>query len=453
MNRAITEDKRFYKSLLAIGLPIAIQNLISSSLNMVDNVMIASLGESNIAAVGFANQFFFIFALLSFGINSGSAIFISQFWGKKDVINIRRIMGVALVLGGSLSLLFTALALLIPEQILGIFTNDTEVISLGMEYLTIVCFSYFINGISFSFGFASRSIGQAKIPMFVSAIALGCNTLLNYTLILGNFGFPALGIKGAAIATLISRAIEVLLLITIIYGKKGVLAGKISEMMSFNTNLFSRFIERAGPVIANEAFWVAGMSAYLAAYGRISTTAVAAVQVSNTINNLFMVVSMGLGNASAVMIGNALGANKRDRAIRYARKFSIIGPIIGIVTGGLLILLSPYILVLFEKTPEVYILAKKILIVMALAMSIRVFNTILVVGILRGGGDTFFGFLLETGSVWLIGVPLAFLGSLVFKLPIYWVIGLVYLEEVVKAIVGIPRLISKRWANNVVDHI
>lgn len=453
MNLRSFGDKNFLKAMAAIALPIALQNLITSSLNMVDTVMIGGLGSTQIAAVGLANQYFFIFAVIMFGINSGAAIFVAQFWGKEDVANIRRILGIALLSGAVLSTLFTLGAILAPGAVLRIFTEDPKVIEIGVQYIRIVALSYFITGISLSYSFACRSVGHAKLPMMISAVSLGSNTILNYLLIFGKFGFPRLEVRGAAIATVIARIIELALLIYVIYKNEYPLAGKLHELFDLKLDFLKRFFKTATPVILNEGFWSVGISMYSAAYARIGTEAIASVQISNTIQNIFMVVAMGLGNACAVMIGNRIGSGDEDTAIDYAKRFSIIGPAIGIVLGTALVIFAPFILKLFNADPVVYEASRRIIIVMAIFMAIKIFNVILIVGIFRSGGDTKFSMFLEMGSVWLVGVPLAFFGAGVLKIPVYYVVALVSVEEVVKALIGIPRFVSKRWVKNVIEHM
>jgi len=447
------KDKIFYKTLISIALPITIQNLISTSLNMVDTVMIGRLGEKQIAAVGLANQIFFLFILIAFGINSGASIFIAQFWGKKDILNIRKVLGLTILSGGIVSLIFTLGAFFIPEFLLSIFSKDQRVILLGSQYLRIVCFSYLMTSVSFAYGFASRSVGQAKLPMYVSAISLLCNTIMNYLLIFGHFGFPVMGVRGAALATLISRLLEMVLMLGIIYRKGDTLAGKIHEMLGFSRRFVTKFFDTALPVIINESFWSLGMVMYSVAYARIGTGAIAAVQISNTVQNVFMVINMGLANASAVMLGNQLGANRIEKAVSYAYIFSILGPTVGMILGVMLYLTSPLVLSVFNVSNSVFLDSSRIMMVMAVVMFAKMFNAILIVGILRSGGDTKFALVLELGSVWIIGVPLAFLGAFLWKLPVYWVVALVSLEEVVKALMGIPRVLSKKWAKNVVDYL
>lgn len=450
MKQIGVKDREFYKKLFLIALPIALQNLISSSLNMVDTVMIGQLGETNIAAVGLANQVFFLMTLLLFGTNSGSGIFIAQFWGKRDVKNIRRVLGIAIAFGGIISLVFTIGAIAFPAQILRLYSKDASVVLLGSKYLRIVGLSYILTAVSFAFGFASRSVGHAALPMVISAVSLGCNTLLNWILIFGHFGFKPMGVEGAAIATVIARVVELILMITIVYKCKYPLAGTISEMTDVSKEFIKKFFKTTTPVILNEGLWALGTTMYSAAYARINTQAVASVQIANTIQSIFMVICFGIGNACAVMLGNKIGEGKKEDAFHYVKKFSIIGPVIGIIIGAVLIICAHGVLESFKVSPRVYKDAYRILIAMGAVMGIKVFNLVLIVGILRSGGDTKYALCLEASGVWLVGVPLAFLGALVLKLPVYWVYVLVCFEEVVKVIFGIPRVISKKWLKEVV---
>jgi putative MATE family efflux protein len=453
MNILDFKDKYFYKTMLSLAIPIATQNLISSSLNMVDTVMIGGLGEQNIAAVGLANQIFFLLALVLFGISSGSAIFTSQFWGKKDILNIRKVLGISLLSSVIASSVFSAGAFFIPEFLLNIFTEDKIVIDLAVKYLKIISFSYAITAVSYCYAFSSRSISNAKMPMLVSAFSLVVNTILNYLLIYGKFGFPNMGIEGAAIATLIARLIELLMMLYFIYTRKNILASKLRELLSFDTGFAKRIFKTSIPVILNESIWSLGIVMYSIAYARIGTEAITSIQISNTIQNIFMVASMGLGNACAIMIGNKIGANENDKAIKYANMFSILGVVIGIFLGIALLISSPFILTFFKISSQVYDTTIKVILVLSIFFGIKMYNAILIVGILRSGGDTKFSLFLELASIWLVGVPLAFIGAFVWKLPVYWVVVLVSLEEIIKASIGIPRVISKKWVRNVIENM
>lgn len=441
-------DRHFFSQMYRIALPITLQNLVLASLNMVDTIMIGGLGETAIAGVGLANQYFFLLNLMLFGIVSGSSIFTAQFWGNRDVRNIRKVLGISIISGGAAAFLFTLGGLLFPREILGIFSKDAAVIELGAEYLGIVLFSYIITAVTFSYSFSLRSIGDVKTPLLVSVAALGSNTLLNYLLINGHLGLPRMGAAGAALATVIARVVELILLIVFIYPKGTVLAASIREMTDLSAGFVRKFFKVTVPVILNESVWALGMTMYSIVYARMGTEVIAATNIAGTIDRIMWVVFMGLGNACGVMLGNKMGSGEEKQVFLYAKRFAILNPIIAVIIGILVMLISPWVFAPYRVSPVVLDYSRKILIVLCLFLWVKVFNYTNVVGILRSGGDTTFCLMLDTGGVWLVGVPLVFLGGLVWRLPIYYVYLLLHVEEIVKLIVGIPRLISKKWINN-----
>lgn len=450
--RTSFKNKDFFRVMISIALPITLQNLIASSVNMLDTLMITSLGNESLAAVGLANQVFFFYAVTIFGVATGSSIFIAQFWGKKDTENIGRIMGISLAIVTVLGILFTLAALIVPEYIMKIFSSDAEVIRLGVDYLRIVSLSYVITGISFSYAVASRSIGQAKMPMVASMVSFVTNAVFNYLLIFGKLGLPVLGVKGAAYATVLARILEIIIILYSIYSNKNnPLAQNFKSMTNWSKDFIKKYFKTAYPVILNEAFWSLGTVLYSLAYAKIGTEAAAAVQILSTVQNIFMVMTRGLANACTVMVGNKIGAEEENEAVEYANSFMILSVALGMILGILLFISTDTILLFFRNiTPGLHDASKKLLVVAAFFFFVKSFNGTLIVGVLRGGGDTKFSMLLEMGSVWLVGVPLAFLGALVFKLPVYYVSILVNMEEVVKAAIGIPRIISKKWVTNVI---
>ena len=441
----------FYKLLITISIPIVIQNLISSSLNLVDNVMIGQLGETYIAATGLANQIYFIMTLILFGGNSGISIYIAQYWGKKESDKIKSVLSIGILFALFVSTIFFIIGFVFPTQTLALMSKDTAVVSLGASYMRIVSLSYIITAISFAFGFSSRSVGHPKLPMTAAVVSLMINTVLNYVLIFGKFGFPELGIEGAAIATLIARVVEFFIIIGGIYKTIPVLAVSFKNFFTISSDLVKKVGKTAFPVILNEGFWSLGMTAYALVYARIGTEAVAAVMITNTVNNLFMVVGFGLGNASSVMLGNTLGAGEIEKAIDYNKKFLALSIIGGVIVGALIMAIGPFLVRnLYQLTPESYDITLKTLFILALFMSFKFYNTIIVIGTLRSGGDTVYSMAMEITSVWLIGVPLAAIGGFVFKLPVYWVVAMVNIEEVFKVLIGLPRLLSNKWAKRLV---
>lgn len=444
---------KFYRQMLAIALPVMIQNFISSFLNMIDTVMVGRLGEIEIAAVGIANQYYFIFNMFLIGLSAGCSIFISQFWGKKDIINIKRILGVGLVSVTIVSFVYMVIGFFYPHKVMALFSHDPQVLELGSGYLKISLFSYLFAGITFVYSFSLRSIGNAVQPMLISLLALVVNAFLNYIFIFGNFGAPALGVEGAAVATLMARVMETVILVSSVYIGKGVLAASVRELLDFSFGFIQKSYRIIFPVILNDICWGLASIVYVAVYGRMGTQEVAAIQICNTINNLFLVVIIGLSGAAAVMIGNSIGAEKEWLTRMYSRKFSILSVVVGVVLGAFIAVTSPSILNLFNVSGIVRGSSQIILLIISVIFFIRVLGIMLIVGILRGGGDATWAFIIEGITMWFIGVPLTIAGAFVLQFPVYLVYGLAAIEEIAKCILGLWRLRSGRWIKNVTHNM
>ena len=445
-------DKKFIKTLMLLAIPIILQSLVTASLNLLDNLMIGSLGENEIAAVGISNQFYMLYYYTIMGITLGAGIFMSQFWGKKDVTSIHKFLGISLVVGMISTIFFAILAFFFPEMIMKIFIDENIVIEQGVAYLKMVALSYIFTTISLSYAAALRSIGQTKIPMYGSLVGLVFNGILNYIFIFGKFGAPVMGVAGAALGTTVSRFMELAFILFIIYKNKNVVAGKISQLLDFNFDLVKRYFITATPVVFNDVMWIAGITAYFIAYSKLGINATATMQIANTINNVFNIFGIGIASASAILIGNKIGAGKEEDAKEDAIKISVFGVLIGIIIGIFFFFLSPFIAMLFKITPETYENLIFVLKVMAIILPLRFFGITQIIGVLRGGGDVMYAIITELVAVWLIGVPLSFIGAVYFNLPITIVYILVCLEEPFKAIATYPRLRSGKWIKNLVKN-
>lgn len=445
-------DKKFIKTLMLLAIPIILQSLVTASLNLLDNLMIGSLGENEIAAVGISNQFYMLYYYTIMGITLGAGIFMSQFWGKKDVTSIHKFLGISLVVGMISTIFFAILAFFFPEMIMKIFIDENIVIEQGVAYLKMVALSYIFTTISLAYAAALRSIGQTKIPMYGSLVGLVFNGILNYIFIFGKFGAPVMGVAGAALGTTVSRFMELAFILFIIYKNKNVVAGKISQLLDFNFNLVKRYFITATPVVFNDVMWIAGITAYFIAYSKLGINATATMQIANTINNVFNIFGIGIASASAILIGNKIGAGKEEDAKEDAIKISVFGVLIGIIIGIFFFFLSPFIAMLFKITPETYENLIFVLKVMAIILPLRFFGITQIIGVLRGGGDVMYAIITELVAVWLIGVPLSFIGAVYFNLPITIVYILVCLEEPFKAIATYPRLRSGKWIKNLVKN-
>ena len=443
-------DRVFIKTLMVLAIPIILQSLVTASLNLLDNLMIGSLGENEIAAVGISNQFYMLYYYTVMGITLGAGIFMSQFWGKKDTSSIHKFLGISLVVGMISTIFFAVVAFFFPENIMKIFTDDNIVIVEGVAYLKMVALSYIFTTISLAYAAALRSVGQTKIPMYGSLVGLIFNGILNYIFIFGKFGAPVMGVAGAALGTTISRFMELLFIIFIIYKNKNVVAGNISELLNFDLHLVKRYFITAIPVIFNDVMWIAGITAYFVAYSKLGTNATATMQIANTINNVFNIFGIGIASASAILIGNKIGAGKEEDAKEDATKISLFSTLLGVIIGVLFFLLAPFIAMLFKITPETYRNVILVLRVMAVVLPLRFFGITQIIGVLRGGGDVMYAIITELVAVWLIGVPLSFVGAIYFKSSITIVYILVCLEEVFKVVATYPRLRSGKWIKNLV---
>ena len=446
-----TNQLNFYNTLLKLAIPIIIQNLIASSINMIDTIMIGKIGETEIAAVGIANQYFFLFNLLVIGITSGAGVFISQYWGQKNEEYIQKTLGLSLIASIISSILFTIVALLVPKTIIKLFNKDPYVIDMGVQYLKIICTSYIFTAISFAYGVSSRCIEDTIPPMIVSAIALVTNATLNYVFIFGHLGFPAMGVRGAAIATLIARVVEAASMVLYIYAKKGVLAAKWRKMVDINKSFIQRAARTIIPVVTNDIFWALAMIIYAIAYGSLGTQAMAAIQITTTVQNVSMVFTFGLAHSAAVMIGHQVGAGNIEEGQVFSRRFLKLSVIIGILTGIILALSTPTILSFFNISEEVYISTLRILYIVSATIFMKFTTAVIIVGILRGGGDKGYALKIETLTMWGVGVPLVFLGSFILKLPVEAVVLMVTLEEVTKMTFSVKRLRSSNWIRQVVN--
>ena len=450
MKKFLSADKDFYYKLVTLAIPVIIQNLIASSLGVVDNVVVGALGNEPIAAVGVANQFGMIVFLLYAAIHSGAGIYVAQYWGKKDYGNIGKVVNIGVALAVGVTLLFSGAGMLFPAQIVRIFNTDPVVIKLGSDFLRIFSMSFVFASISFGISVALRSIGKSVMPMVVSGITLGINTLLNFLLVFGMLGFPVLGVRGSAIATLISRIIEMIIFLVVSWRSYYILRIRISVLRQVTSELFKKVVSTMVPVILNELCWGLGFAVYSVVYGRISTEAFDAVQITNVITNLFLVAGFGMASASAVMVGHVIGAGEEHKGREYAWRFVRLCFFGGIVIGVALYATAPLVASLFKVTPDVLKTAIVILALNAIIIPIRLINIVTIVGILRGGGDAGFAFITEGLTMWLIGVPMAVIGAFVLKFDVQWVVLMVMAEELIKMTCSLTRLKSGKWIKNVV---
>jgi putative MATE family efflux protein len=446
-------DPEYFSNVRKIALPIIAQQAMFSLLNMLGVIFVGQKGDASVAAVGLAGQIAFLLNLVHFGIVSGAAMFTAQFWGKQDIPNLRRVLGLCLILAVSASMIFFALAQLFPSQVLRIYSKDAEVIALGTNYIRTFSWTFIFFAITFSYAVVMRSTGNVIAPTMVGVGALFISTILSYALIFGKFGLPELGIQGAAVAAVIARFLECAALLIITYRTRSPVAASIRELIGFDRVFFGRVIKPMLPVILNELFWSLGITTYNIIYGRLGTQSYAAINIVSTIEQVLFVIFIGVSNATSVLVGNRIGAGKEDEAYVYAGRSLGIGIVGGLLLGLVVQLVKVPVLSLYKVSPEVIENAGHIINVVTFFLWIRVNNMTTVVGILRAGGDTRFSLFLDGIIIWIVGVPMAYLGAFVWHFPVYLVYLCAMSEEAAKWVLGIRRFLSRKWINNLTVHV
>lgn len=448
MTSLTLEAKNFYKKMLLIGIPVVFQNLISIGLNLIDSLMIGKLGEAEVAAVGAANQVYFVYVITLFGFYAGAAVFTSQYWGAKDIAGVRRMLGIDYLIGAGFSLLVCVIAYTFAPTLMGMFSDDAQVIVLGTEYMRVACFSYFFAGLSMVISYNSRAIQNLTLPTIVNATALLLNAVLNYLLIFGIGAFPELGVKGAAVATLIARIFEFVAMFSVIYmQKQHPFNTGMKALFDFDVKFFVKVCRTAVPVVFSEFSWAGCVALVFMAYGKIGTEALAVAQVANTISDMLQSFFFGVGNATMMILGENLGQGKTELAFANGKRSIKVTWILNIVMTVVMLGVSHPITTFFNFNETTLELMADTLIVMALLITPKMVAYIYVCGILRAGGDTVFCMNLELICNILVQVPMAFFAVMVLHTSLPVAMALVTLGDVVRIIASVPRYRSKKWIN------
>lgn len=441
--------KTFYKQVFMLVLPMAIQNLINVGVTAADVMMLGRVGEDVLSGSSLAGQIQFVMTLFLFGITSGATVMTAQYWGKRDTRSIEKIMGIGMLAAVSAGLIFTIASQLFPVQLLSIYTNDANVIAEGVKYLRVVSFSYVLMAMTQVYLYIMRSIERVVIATIVYSSSLVINIGLNAFLIFGLFGLPKLGIVGAAIATLASRIVEFLIVVVYATKKNKDVKFRIGDVVHIDKVLFRDFLTYAAPVIVNELLWGLGSSTNTAIIGHMGSAAVAANSVAQMARQLAMVVCFGVSNATAIYLGKTIGEKKFELAKLYGKKFLQISIIVGAAGGVMILLAAPVINNFMTLSTNAQGYVKFMFFVMSyftLCMSI---NTTLIVGVLRSGGDTKYGMLVDLGGMWGFSILLGAIAAFKFHASVELVYIILMSDEVVKIPMSVSRFKSNKWIKDI----
>ena len=451
----LRQDRGFYRSAIALMLPMILQNLVTNFMALADSFMVGVLGETELAAVTMANSVFYVLSLIIFGIQSGTGVLVAQYYGKGRLDAINRIMGMGYYVSLGLTALIALLAFFFPIQLMQLVTNNPDLWEPGAEYARIVGFSYVCMAFSGVYIAVQRSMENPGLGAILLTVSGALNILLNYMFIFGKWGAPAMGCAGAAVATLLSRVLEVLVVTGCFFRSKR-LPVKPGLMLRPGRIIAGDFIKYSLPVVLNEGMWSLAMSLFSIIMGHMpnSTPILAAYTIAGNIDRMAAVALFAAGNAAAVIIGRDIGCGDTKEIYGKGVALNFVCFVTGIISMGILLtiratLLDGFIFPLMDISAEAGELAKMMLTFIAVVMPLRSLNLCNIVGVFRGGGDVRYGLICDIGPLYCVCLPAAALCGLVFGLGITAVYVCICLDDFCKVFLCLPRLRSGKWINSV----
>jgi putative MATE family efflux protein len=444
-------DKSFYKTLFSVAVPIVLQQLITTSVQLVDNVMVGKLGEEAIGSVSAVNQLYFVVILITFGALGGAGIFTAQYYGSKDFDKLKQTFRFKLLTGLMLATLSFILFSLFQRPLVMLFSSNETTIKGAIDYLNIIKWSAFPWILSVAMSNTFREVGVTKPLLYISIVAIFTNAILNFILIFGYLGFPRLGVVGAAYATLIARFVEFFLTFFLVKSRGEVFNTKLFDLFKINKKLLVSIIIMALPLTLNEALWSSGQTVFVHAYARRGDSAFAATTITGTISQLVFVTFGGIATAVAVMVGNTLGKNDLEKAKDNAKKLIAFAVMFAVGTGFLLFILSFFIVDIYDVTEATKNIARFNIRVNALFIPVYSFN-VAIYFTLRSGGDTKSTFMMDAMYMWILPVPVALLLSYFTKLPVTLMYLFVQMLDIPKMMFGLSRYKKGRWVKNLALH-
>lgn len=450
-------DRNFYRTVFTIVVPVIIQNLITSFVSLLDNIMVGQIGTAQMSGVAIANQLIFIFNICIFGGISGASIYGAQFYGAKDYEGMRACMRVKMYISLGIFAIIGTAFMMFDEQLISLFLQSgdgADVISAtlkaGQEYLWIMLLGLLPFAVAQTYSGTMREAGETMLPMISGVIAVITNMVLNYVLIFGKFGAPALGIRGAAIATVISRYVELAIIVICAHVNSHRYFYMRGVYRTFRVPmlLVKRIAVRGTPLLANEALWSVGMSFLNQLYSVAGIDVVAATNIASTVSNLFNTVAFALGNAVAIMVGQALGADDVDRAKKTAWRLIVFGVVSAVCMGLLLAVSSPFIPKIYNTEDTVRDLATTFMLILAGTMPLTAFAHCCYFT-LRSGGKTVMTFVFDCMSIWVINVPVVYFAVHYTDMSIGWVYALSQLVNLIKCVFGFILVKKGVWIHNI----
>lgn len=448
MLQKYNDKNGFYHQIFKLVLPIVLQNLLSAAVSSADVVMLNYVGQSSISAVSLASQYASVLFMVYYGLGTGATMLCAQYYGKGDMQAIDVIQGIAMRFSLIISVLFAGAAILIPEAMMTLFTNDTALIALGTSYLRIISISYLCWGVTEVYLAVLRSIGRVMVSTAMNALAFSLNIILNAVFIFGLFGAPKLGVMGVAIATSASRLVELIACILVSVFSKNIKL-RLSYMLIRNKVLFQDFLHLSLPALGNDVAWGVAFSMYSVIIGHLGTDAVAANSFVVVVRNFGTILCFGIASAGGILLGKIIGENRLEEAKDAAKKLMKLTVISGAIGGLLILAIMPVVLKYAVLSDTAMHYLKYMMFINTYYVMGAAVNTTLIAGVFRAGGDSKFGFICDTIDMWIYAVPLGFFAAFVLKLPVLWVYFLLCTDEFVKWPWVLKHYKSEKWLHNI----
>ncbi|MCR5638180.1 MAG: MATE family efflux transporter [Lachnospiraceae bacterium] len=439
--------RAFYRKLITLTLPIALQSLMLALVAACDALMLGKVEQNEMTAVSLATQVQFVQNMFVFAVTGAGAVLGAQYWGKRDREKMQEIFDLMLVLSGMISLIFFLACEFIPVGLMHIFSKDKVIIEIGAKYLQIAGWSYLITGISQCYLTMMKITDRVIASAVASSVAVVLNIVLNYIFIFGKLGLPAMNSRGAAIATMIARVMEMLLSLGFTLGKEHIRPA-LGKLFKIDKELAKSFVKQLLPLMGGSLLWGVGFTSYTAIIGHMNSDAAAANSIASVVRDLICCICNGIGSAAGIMVGNEMGAGRLETGKAYGIKLKNISYIIGFISTGLVLAVTPIVVSSMELTEEARSYLTGMMIIMSIYMIGRCVNTVSINGVLDGGGDTVFDMYSLFVTMWCIAVPLALLGAFVFHFPVLVVYACTCLDEVGKIPWVMYRIKKYKWVKN-----
>ena len=447
--RYLETDSKFYRDVVKIALPVAMQSVITTGVNLVDTIMLGSLGETALSASSLANQFITLFTFLCMGVSMGASVLTSRFWGSQDLFSLKKVITVALRSGVLLALAFTVANVLFSRQIMSLYTQEQPVIDAGAEYLIWSTATFLLMGLSTVSTNIMRSVGLPHLPFIGAVSAFLINIGANWIFIFGKFGAPRMGVAGAAVGTVIARLVEFCIIVGYFLLADKHVRYRVKDLFSPCREMVGEFLRISVPVMLSDGLLGVGENVLAIIMGHIGSQFVSANAITLVVQRISTIFITGISFSSCFIIGKTLGEGSVPRAQKQGNTFLLLGLAIGAAAGGIIFLISGPMVGFYDVEAGTKDIALQLMDALSLIAIFRSANSILTKGVLRGGGDTRFLVAADTLTMWCFAIPLGALAGLVLHLPAFWVFLLLHIDQIIKAVWCVFRLKSGKWVKTI----